>query len=144
MTAKNQTSIAQFSIGEAAKASGVTAKMIRHYEEIGLMPPAKRTLSNYRTYSMNDVFILRFIKQGRKLGFSNEKTKLLTSLWQNHNRSSAEVKSLVLEHLSELEKSIQEMQAIYHDLKHLADCCQGDEKPECPIINSLVDGVSEK
>ena len=99
-------------IGAAAKASGVTAKMIRHYEEIGLIPQAKRTDSGYRRYSSNDVHTLRFIRQARLLGFSIKQIETLLGLWQNRRRASATVKRLAMEHVAELERKISEMQVM--------------------------------
>lgn len=131
-----------FNIGEAAEASGVTAKMIRHYESIGLIPPADRTFANYRVYSQSDVHTLGFIRRARKLGFSIAQIKELLGLWQDRDRASAEVKRLVLEHIQELEEKIREMQAIQRTLEALATHCHGDLRPECPILNDL-NGVEQ-
>ncbi|HLU62178.1 MAG TPA: Cu(I)-responsive transcriptional regulator [Gammaproteobacteria bacterium] len=128
-----------FNIGEAAAASGVSARMIRHYERIGLIPPANRTFGNYRIYSDNDVHTLRFIGRARKLGFSVEQIELLLSLWQDRNRSSAEAKRLALEHVAELEAKIRELQGMRDALKTLADRCHGDDRPDCPILEDLAD-----
>jgi MerR family copper efflux transcriptional regulator len=123
-------------IGEAAKASGVSAKMIRHYEETGLIRPAKRTQSNYRVYSPNDVQVLRFIKQARRLGFSMNQITLLLGLWQD-GRPSSEVTRLALEHIGELELRIRELVEMKETLENLAKHCRGDSQPECPILNDL-------
>jgi len=124
-------------IGQAAQASQVSAKMIRHYEDIGLVPKAKRTLSNYRTYSENEVHALRFIRQSRALGFSMKQIKTLLDLWRNHRRPSSQVKSLALAHIADLDMKIREMQAMKRSLETLAHHCRGDERPECPILDSL-------
>lgn len=124
-------------IGQAATASGVTAKMIRHYEEIGLVRPPNRTASNYRRYSQNEVHVLRFIKRARALGFSMLDIKELLALWRSKSRSSASVKKIAARHISELKQKIEETQAIVAALEHLARHCQGDERPECPILDDL-------
>jgi Cu(I)-responsive transcriptional regulator len=124
-------------IGEAAVASGVSAKMIRHYESIGLIRAPLRTESNYRVYSTEDVHVLRFIKRARTLGFSIEKTAMLLGLWQDRSRASADVKQLALTHIAELEERILELQEMVSTLKHLAECCSGDDRPDCPILNDL-------
>lgn len=124
-------------IGNAAKASDVSAKMIRHYEEIGLIPKAKRTLSNYRTYSETDVHTLRFIRQSRALGFSIKQIETLLGLWRDGRRPSRKVKTLAQAHIAELDAKIREMQAIKRTLETLAEHCRGDERPECPILECL-------
>ena len=126
-------------IGGAAKASGVTAKMIRHYEEIGLIPQARRTDAGYRRYSSNDVHTLRFIRQARKLGFSIKQIETLLGLWQNRRRASATVKRLAMEHVAELDRKINEMQVMKATLEQLATNCHGDGRPECPILDGLAD-----
>lgn len=124
-------------IGEAAAASGVSAKMIRHYESIGLIRSPLRTESNYRVYSKEDVHVLRFIKRARTLGFSIEKTAMLLGLWQDRSRASSDAKELALAHIAELEEKILELQEMVSTLKHLAHCCSGDDRPDCPILNDL-------
>lgn len=124
-------------IGEAAAVSGVSAKMIRHYESIGLIRSPLRTESNYRVYSKEDVHVLRFIKRARTLGFSIEKTAMLLGLWQDRSRASSDVKELALAHIAELEEKILELQEMVSTLKHLAHCCSGDARPDCPILNDL-------
>jgi len=124
-------------IGQAAEASGVSAKMIRHYESIGLMPAADRTFSNYRIYSSNDVHALRFIKRARGLGFSMKQIEALLGLWQQTRRSSAQVKKLAMAHVEDLDRRIAEMQAMRDTLRALATRCQGDDRPECPILEDL-------
>jgi len=126
-------------IGQAATASGVSAKMIRHYEEVGLLPAAQRTDSGYRQYGEVDVQTLRFIRHSRDLGFSLAQIAQLVSLWQNRSRPSREVKALAKTHIRELEEKAQELLAMKAALEHLVHCCRGDERPECPIIDSLAD-----
>jgi MerR family copper efflux transcriptional regulator len=127
----------EMTIGEAAKSSGVSAKMIRHYESIGLLPKAQRTEAGYRLYDDNDVHTLRFIQRARSLGFPLETIRTLLALWRNRRRSSAQVKELALRHVADLERKIAEMQSMARTLKHLAHNCHGDERPECPILDDL-------
>jgi Cu(I)-responsive transcriptional regulator len=127
-------------IGEAAKASGVSAKMIRHYESVGLFPEATRTDSGYRQYTERDINTLRFIRHSRDLGFSLEQIRELLGLWQNRKRPSRQVKALALAHIEELDEKLREIQAMKATLEHLAHCCQGDDRPDCPIIESLSRG----
>lgn len=124
-------------IGEAAKASGVSAKMIRHYETIGLFPQPERTDSGYRQYSAAEVHTLRFIRHARDLGFSLEDIKELLALWQNRRRPSRQVKALAEAHIQELEQKLQELQAMKATLEHLVHCCHGDDRPDCPILETL-------
>ncbi len=124
-------------IGEAAKASGVSAKMIRHYESVGLFPHALRTESGYRQYTDKEVHTLRFIRQSRALGFSIEQIRDLLGLWHNRRRSSRQVKALAQAHLEELEEKLQELQAMKTTLEHLVHCCHGDDRPDCPILEEL-------
>lgn len=124
-------------IGEAAKISGVNAKLIRHYESIGLIPRASRTDSGYRKYSENDVHMLSFVRRARSLGFSMKEIKKLVSLWRNRSRASSEVKALTLAHIKKLEEKITNLQAIRSTLLNLAKNCHGDERPSCPILEDL-------
>jgi MerR family copper efflux transcriptional regulator len=124
-------------IGEAAAASGVSAKSIRHYEASGLMPAAKRTFANYRLYSQADIHTLRFIKSARALGFSIADIGKLVQLWHNQQRSSRDVKDLALQQVAELEARISEMQRMCNTLKQLATHCHGDARPDCPILEDL-------
>ncbi|CAB3805114.1 Cu(I)-responsive transcriptional regulator [Pararobbsia alpina] len=124
-------------IGEAAKASGVSAKMIRHYEEAGPIRAAKRTESNYRVYSPNDVEVLRFVRQARRLGFSMNQIATLLGLWEDRSRASSEVKHLAKEHIGELDRRIRELMEMKRILEDLAKHCKGDSRPECPILNRL-------
>ncbi len=127
-------------IGEAAKASGVSAKMIRYYEATGLIPAAGRTASGYRVYADTEVQMLRFIRRSRDLGFPVEKIKELLALWRDRARHSADVKHLAQEQIDGLEKKISAMQAMKETLQHLADACCGDNRPECPILADLGNG----
>jgi MerR family copper efflux transcriptional regulator len=124
-------------IGEAAAATGVSAKMIRHYEAIGLIPPANRTFANYRVYTDKDLHTLRFIKRARTLGFSMKQIEQLLGLWQDRGRASSKVKQLALGHIAELEAKVQEMQSMINTLTHLAHNCHGDARPDCPILEEL-------
>lgn len=124
-------------IGEAAKQAGVNAKRVRHYEAIGLLPRAARSVSNYRAYSDNDVHTLRFIRQARDLGFAIEDIRALLGLWRDRRRPSREVKKLVQRHTDELRARIAELQAMVSALEHLGQRCHGDDRPECPILDDL-------
>jgi Cu(I)-responsive transcriptional regulator len=124
-------------IGQAATASAVSAKMIRHYEQLGLLPKAPRTAAGYRQYDDASVHTLRFIRRARDLGFSMKEIAALLALWRNRRRTSAEVKRIALAHASDLQRRIDEMQAMQRTLKHLAHCCHGDDRPECPILDDL-------
>lgn len=127
-------------IGELAKSSGVNAKMIRHYESIGLIPKANRTDSGYRIYTENDIQFLRFIKRARSLGFSMKEIEVLIGLWRNKSRASREVKTLASAHIEKLEEKILEMQEMVSNLRLLAKQCHGDGSPDCPIIQDLANG----
>ena len=124
-------------IGEASKRTGVSAKMIRHYESIGLIPAAGRTFAGYRLYGENDLHRLRFIKRARSLGFSIRHIETLLGLWSDPKRASRDVKRLAKAHADELERRIPEMQAMQRTLRELASHCHGDERPECPILEGL-------
>jgi MerR family transcriptional regulator, copper efflux regulator len=124
-------------IGELAKSSGVNAKLIRHYESIGLIPKASRTDSGYRVYTDNDIHVLRFVKRARSLGFPMQEIKKLIGLWKNRGRQSKDVKALASAHLKTLEDKIRELQEMADTLRHLARNCHGDNRPDCPIIKSL-------
>jgi MerR family copper efflux transcriptional regulator len=124
-------------IGQAARASGVSARMIRHYEGVGLLSAAARSGAGYRQYSDRDVHTLRFIRQSRELGFSIEQIRELLALWQNRRRPSRQVKALAQAHLQELEQKLRELQAMKASLEHLVSCCSGDDRPECPILDGL-------
>ena len=124
-------------IGEAAEASGVSAKMIRYYEQNGLIPPAARTEAGYRVYSEQDVHMLRFIRRARDLGFSVDAIGDLLDLWRDQSRQSADVKRLALEHVGSLRRKIGELEAMADTLEDLATNCSGDHRPDCPILNDL-------
>jgi len=126
-------------IGQASKESGVTAKMIRYYEDIGLIEKAVRTPSGYRSYRPCDVHTLRFIKRARDFGFSIEKISELLALWRDRDRASADVKKLAQEHVERLDSKVAELQAMADALRQLAEHCSGDHRPDCPIIKSLAD-----
>ncbi|MFL5815084.1 MAG: Cu(I)-responsive transcriptional regulator [Bdellovibrionia bacterium] len=126
-------------IGEAAKASGVSAKMIRHYESIGIIPKPIRSDSGYRLYTSNDIHTLQFVRRARNLGFSMIEIKKLVGLWRNKARASAEVKSMAQKHVKELEAKIVELEQMRDALKNLARRCHGDQRPDCPIIDELAD-----
>ena len=126
-------------IGRASKASGVSVKMIRHYEAIGLLPKVARTFANYRVYSPSDVHMLRFIRRGRDLGFSMEEIRELLGLWRNKSRSSAAVKRIAGKHIEDLRAKIGELQAMVGTLEHLTRNCHGDHRPDCPILDDLAD-----
>jgi Cu(I)-responsive transcriptional regulator len=124
-------------IGRAAQASGVSVKMIRHYEAIGLLPKVARTFANYRVYGPNDVHTLRFIRRARALGFSIEDIRELLGLWQSRSRSSAAVKKIATAHIERLRAKLEELQGMVKTLEHLVHHCHGDHRPECPILDDL-------
>ncbi len=124
-------------IGMASRMSGVTPKMIRHYEALGLLPAVGRTDSGYRQYTEAEVHTLRFIKRARELGFPMADIGELVGLWRNRRRASANVKRIAQRHASELGLRIEAMQAMQRTLQHLIHCCQGDERPDCPILDDL-------
>jgi Cu(I)-responsive transcriptional regulator len=126
-------------IGQASKASGVSAKMIRHYESVGILPAARRSDAGYRQYARGDVQTLQFIRHARDLGFSIPEIGELLGLWQNRRRPSRQVKALALAHIQELEQKAQELLAMKAALEHLVRCCHGDDRPECPILENLAD-----
>ena len=124
-------------IGQAAQASGVSAKMIRYYESIGLVSEVGRTDAGYRQYSDTEVQTLRFIKRSRDLGFSIARIKTLLGLWNDKDRKSADVKKLARQYIAELELDIEKLQSIRDQLQYMADCCHGNNRPDCPIIDDL-------
>jgi MerR family copper efflux transcriptional regulator len=126
-------------IGQAASATGVSAKMIRYYESIALIPAGKRTHSGYRIYGENDLHTLRFVKRARQLGFSLDQIRDLLSLWQNKERASSDVKTIALGHVEQLNQRIAELTEMRDTLQTLAGCCHGDHRPDCPILQSLAD-----
>ena len=124
-------------IGEASRASGVSAKMIRHYETIELIPRPDRRDSNYRDYGADDVHRLGFVRRARDLGFSIDEIRRLLGLWSDRRRSSRNVKALTLTHIKDLDAKIAALEAMRATLAHLAHCCDGDDRPDCPIIDGL-------
>ena len=127
-------------IGQASSRSGVSAKMIRHYESLGLLPVVQRTDAGYRQYGEREVHTLRFIHRARTLGFSMAEIAALLKLWQNKRRASADVKRIAMAHVADLEQRIAEMQSMKQTLTHLAHCCQGNSRPDCPILTELAAG----
>lgn len=123
-------------IGEAARASGVSEKMIRHYEAIGLIHPARQA-NGYRRYAEPDVAVLRFIRHARDLAFPLEEVRKLLALWQDRTRTSAEVRAIALSHVEALEEKARTLQAVAASLRHLAAYCHGDARPDCPILDQL-------
>lgn len=123
-------------IGEAAAQSGVSAKMIRHYETLGLVKPVRRA-NNYRSYTPQNVAVLRFIRHARDLAFPLAEVKQLLALWQDEGRESSDVRRIALSHVEALEEKARSMQAVAASLRHLAEHCAGDGKPDCPILDDL-------
>ncbi|CAN5492757.1 Cu(I)-responsive transcriptional regulator [soil metagenome] len=128
-------------IGEAAEASGISAKMIRHYEDVGLLPAAARTDAGYRRFDERDINTLRFVRRSRDLGFSLPEIKELLNLWQNRRRPSRLVKAMAQAHIAELDRKAQALLAMKATLAHLVHCCHGDDRPDCPILEGLADGL---
>lgn len=124
-------------IGEAAEKAGVTPKMVRHYEALGLLPKVHRTEAGYRLYGEPEVYTLRFIKRSRNLGFSIPEISELVKLWQDRRRPSSSVKKVATAHLAELDRKIEEMESMRKTLGHLIHSCQGDDRPNCPILEDL-------
>ena len=131
-------------IGEAAAASGVSAKMIRYYEETGLIPPAGRTQAGYLTYGPKEVQILRFVRRARDLGFPMEKVGDLLALWRDRSRASAEVRRLAEDQVAALAARIREMEEMKATLEHLVQACAGDDRPDCPILADLGGGPCQR
>lgn len=127
-------------IGQAAAASGVSAKMVRHYESIGLIAPGQRTQAGYRQYSEREVHLLRFIRQARNLGFPLEQIRVLLSLWQDTGRASGDVKRLAASHIAGLDERIRALSDMRNTLQTLAAACSGDSRPDCPILQGLAEG----
>ena len=127
-------------IGDASKATGVSAKMIRYYEETGLIPPAARRDSGYRDYGSTDIHRLRFIRRARDLGFTVDQIGDLLGLWSDRSRASASVKAIALDHVAALRHKLQEIEGMIATLEGLAATCHGDDRPDCPIIDGLATG----
>jgi len=130
-------------IGQASKASGVSQRMIRHYEKIGLIPAPPRRDSGYRDYSEADVERLRFVANARDLGFPIDEIGTLLSLWSDTGRSSAEVKMLAVARAGELQRKAQTLEAMRRSLLDLAERCHGDDRPNCPILDALSGGAHD-
>lgn len=124
-------------IGQAAEQSGVSAKMIRHYESIGLVPKVRRTDGGYRIYDGNDIHTLRFIRRARALGFSMKQIEHLLGLWRNRRRANADVRRIAQQHLDELQQKIDQLQSMRRTLQQLVDDCHGARRPGCPILDDL-------
>lgn len=129
-------------IGQAARRSGLSTKMIRYYESIGLLKPATRSDSGYRLYQAQDLHNLAFIKRSRDLGFSLEEVGKLLTLWQDRQRASADVKALAMHHIDELNRRIEELVSLRDTLGELVSHCQGDGRPDCPILKDLANGAA--
>ncbi|NBA98429.1 Cu(I)-responsive transcriptional regulator [Pseudomonas sp. R5(2019)] len=127
-------------IGQAAHQSGLSAKMIRYYESIGLLNPAHRSDNGYRLYHADDVHTLAFIKRSRDLGFSLEEVARLLTLWRDRQRASADVKALAHQHIEDLNRRIEELVGLRDTLQDLVAHCQGDDRPDCPILKDLANG----
>jgi MerR family copper efflux transcriptional regulator len=130
-------------IGKVAKATGVPAKTIRYYEDVGLLPPAERADNGYRVYSETALQLLRFVKRGRDLGFSTGEVAGLLALWQDDSRSSADVRAVAEQHVADIERKIEELEAMRRTLLELMHRCHGDDRPDCPILDDLADGPKE-
>jgi MerR family copper efflux transcriptional regulator len=127
-------------IGQAAKDSGLSAKMIRYYESIGLLAAANRSDSGYRVYSQEELHTLAFIKRSRDLGFSLDEVGKLLTLWQDRQRASSEVKALARDHIATLNQKISELTGLRETLQELVETCNGDDRPDCPILKDLASG----
>lgn len=130
-------------IGEAARLTGISAKMIRHYEETGLLEPAGRTGSNYRVYCESELHSLRFVRRARDLGFSMAEIAELLALWRDRKRASADVKAVALAHVEQLRRRIAELESMARTLTGLAENCCGDDRPNCPILDDLASGARD-
>lgn len=137
-------SVEPFNIGRAASRSGVSAKMVRHYESLGLLPKIGRTDAGYRQYTDNEVHTLRFIRRSRDLGFSMAEITELLKLWNNRRRASADVKRIALAHVADLERRMGEMASMKRTLEKLARSCHGDHRPDCPILDELAAAPGER
>ena len=140
MTTDGDPGGARFNIGIAAARSGVSAKMVRHYEALGLLPAVDRTEAGYRLYTDREVHTLRFIRRARDLGFAMDEIATLLGLWQDQHRASREVKRIAQAHIDNLGRRIVAMQAMQRSLQQLVGCCQGDGRPDCPILDDLAAG----
>jgi Cu(I)-responsive transcriptional regulator len=139
MNAQDELARERMNIGQAAQRSGVSAKMIRHYESLGLLPRVARTQAGYRQYADADVHTLRFVRRARTLGFGMSEIAELLALWQNRRRASSAVKRIAQGHVEDLQRRIQEMETMKRSLERLVECCRGDHRPDCPILDELAD-----
>lgn len=137
MTARASAQAWPVAIGQAARRAGISARMVRHYESLGLLAPVARTDSGYRQYAEAEVHALRFIGRARTLGFSMEEIRELLGLWQDKGRASAHVKRIAQAHIDDLGERIAAMQAMQRTLQTLVSCCQGNDRPDCPILDDL-------
>jgi MerR family transcriptional regulator, copper efflux regulator len=133
----NDMNTESFNIGEAAARSGVSAKMVRHYESLGLLSKVRRTEAGYRQYGEREVHTLRFIRRARDLGFGMNEIAELLKLWQDRRRASVNVKRIAQAHVADLDQRMAEMAQMRRTLQHLVECCQGDHRPDCPILDEL-------
>ena len=138
---KQASAAAVLNIGAVAAQSGVSAKMVRHYESLGLLGTIARSEGGYRQYTMADMHSLRFIKRARDLGFSMKEIAQLIGLWHDRRRASARVKRIAERHVDELEQRIEALQSMQRTLEHLVACCAGDARPDCPILDDLAGGA---
>jgi MerR family copper efflux transcriptional regulator len=134
------TAARRFSIGEVARLSGVPAKTIRYYEDVGLLPAAHRAANGYRRYDQRAVDVLRFVARARNLGFAMKDVESLLALWADKGRSSREVRTIASEHVAAIEQKIAELEGMRATLAHLIHCCHGDDRPDCPILEELAHG----
>ncbi|MBL8343860.1 MAG: Cu(I)-responsive transcriptional regulator [Rubrivivax sp.] len=139
MSARIEPADERMNIGQAALRSGVSAKMIRHYESLGLLPRVARTDAGYRQYADADVHTLRFVRRARALGFGMAEIAELLKLWQNRRRASSAVKRIAEGHVADLQRRIRAMEAMKRTLERLVECCHGDHRPDCPILDELAD-----
>lgn len=128
---------APFTIGQAASQAGVSAKMVRHYEALGLLPAVARTEAGYRLYAERDVHVLRFIRRARDLGFGMAEIAQLLALWHDRQRASADVRRIAQQHVADLDRRLAELQAMRDTLQHLVAGCRGNDRPDCPILDRL-------
>lgn len=131
-------------IGDAARAAGLPTKTVRYYADIGLVAPTARRANGYRDYGAQEVSKLRFVQRARSFGFSIEDCRELLALYEDRSRASADVKAIALERLAEIEAKMAELQSLHDELRHLADCCSGDQRPDCPILDGLSAGLLDK
>ena len=137
MTTPAMDNTTPLTIGQAAAQAGVSAKMVRHYETLGLLPPVARTEAGYRLYTAREVHALRFIRRARDLGFGMAEISRLLALWHDQSRASADVRKIAQSHVAHMDRRLLELQAMRDTLQHLVTCCRGDGRPDCPILDDL-------